>query len=218
MLLTVAVIAILAAIVILFLSRNLDRSRAAANGANLRAARALLNMELLADPGNQSGVIIQVLSTAPRAEGVDVPGLSVEDGTPMDAVITETGVDTIYGDYNEEDFEEVYQNGSLTQTVTTVAPLPVLCGVLSCFSTNLVDGQYCADHQMKYCEKSLEVNDKLVPCKEPYRDQCPNQHFMERVCGCMVTHSSNSYCWKCPHWHSGYTCTQLVIAPDNGTN
>lgn len=220
MLLTVAVIAILAAIIILFLSRNLDRSRAAANGANLRAVRSLLAVELMADLGNQDAVIRQVLSTAPGAEGVDVPGLSLDDGTPMDAVITETGVDTLYGDYNEEDFDEVYQNGSHTesQTVTTEALLPALCGVLSCFSEDLTDGQYCAEHQIKQCQKSRLENDRLVLCDMEYRDQCDAAHYMIGPCGCSATGSKNGPCSNCDHWHYRYTCTEDVISSDYDTN
>ena len=169
MLVTIAIVAVLVAIIALFLSRNLNRSRAAVNSTNLRATRSLLAMELLADPENAEDVLAQVMSTAPKAEGVDLPGLSVPDGMPMDAIITEDGVDTFYGDYNEENFNDVYQDGVFDgeanrapERETQEATQVTFCAVLDCFSTDLVDGVYCSAHQIKICTKSILNGDVLV--------------------------------------------------------
>lgn len=219
MLVVIAIIAVLAVIICLFLSRNLNRARAAVNSTNLRATRSILAMELLANPENPEEVMAQVLATAPKSEGVDVPGLSIPEGTPMDGTITEDGVDTSYGDYGEEDFEDVYEDGFLEEDTTreTAPEVPPvkLCGVLACFSTELVDGQYCAAHQIKLCEKSKLEGDQLVTCGMEYRDQCHEDHYMLVTCPCTSNGSKNKPCSNCKHNHYGVACTEKVLLPDN---
>lgn len=223
MLVVIAIIAVLATIIFLFLSRNLDRSRAALNASNLRAARSLLAMELLADPGHPEEVLQEVLGTAPGAAGMNVPGLSIPDGTPMDAIITEDGVDTFYGDYNEENFQDVYQDGAFDGSTTRETEAKettqvVLCGVLSCFSTDLVDGQYCSDHQIKKCERFLLEGEQLVPCGREYRDRCKEEHYMLIQCTCTAMGSQKRACNNCQHWHYRTPCTEMVLASDNRAN
>ena len=219
MLVVIAIIAVLAVIIFLFLSRNLNRARAAVNSTNLRATRSILAMELLANPENPEEVIAQVMATAPKSEGVDVPGLNIPEGTPMDGTLTEDGVDTSYGDYGEEDFEDVYENGFLEEEATREtepeAPPVKLCGVLACFSSDLVDGQYCADHQIKLCEKSKLEGDQLVTCGMEYRDKCHEVHHMLVPCPCTSNGSQSKPCSNCKHWHYRSACPELVLLPDN---
>lgn len=215
MLVVIAIISVLAAIVTLFLFRNVDRSRATVNAANLKAARSLLEAELQVDPDHPAEVLDRVLDSAPGAVGMDVPGLSVADGTPMEAVITETGVNTHYGGYDAEDFENLYGSGGESDTTAGTEPetKPVLCGVPSCFSTDLVDG-YCGDHQVKTCGRYLREGDQLVPCGGEYRDQCDEEHYKEVLCGCTRTGSQNRVC-SCGHWHYYVTCTEMKLTQDN---
>ena len=225
MLVTIAIVAVLVAIIALFLSRNLNRSRAAVNSTNLRATRSLLAMELLADPENAEDVLAQVMSTAPKAEGVDLPGLSVPDGMPMDAIITEDGVDTFYGDYNEENFNDVYQDGVFDgeanrapERETQEATQVTFCAVLDCFSTDLVDGVYCSAHQIKICTKSILNGDVLVPCGREYRSMCDADHRKLIPCPCGATGSQRKPCGNCGHWHYRTACPEMVLVQDNDPN
>ena len=228
MLVVIVIIAILVAIAMLFLRKPVDTSAAAANSANLRAVRAELNAHLMADPQHFEENKNQILSTAPGAAGVDVPGMSVPEGTPMDAIITEDGtVDTFYGDYNEEDFQDVIKDGSYDSTEDTKDSIDddddegsYNCGILSCFSTELLDDGYCADHQMKICQKKVLANEKLVDCATGYRISCENPHYKTETCGCKRGSDpvKETYCNLCEHWHNRSGCNAEKIVEDNGVN
>ena len=217
MLVVLAILSVLAAVVTLFLFRNVDRSRAAVNAANLKAARSLLEAELMVDPDHPAEVLARVMDSAPGAVGMDVPGLTVAEGTPMEAVITEDRkVNTLYGGYDAEDFENLYGGGGESGTTAGAEPEtePVLCGVKSCFSTDLVD-DYCAEHQVKICDRHLREGDDLVPCGREYRDQCDGEHYKQVICNCDKPQSKKGICTKCRHSHYNTICTKVTLTQDN---
>lgn len=225
MLIVIVILVILLAIIMLFVKKPADTAAAASNSANLRAVRAELNAHLIADPEHYEENKDKVLSTAPGAAGVEVPGMSVPEGTPMDAIITEDGtVDTFYGDYNEEDFEDVVQDGSYDVTEGTNGSddddTSYNCGVLSCFSIDLLEDGYCADHQMKICQKKVLANEKLVDCATGYRVSCENPHYKTEVCGCKRGSDpvKETYCNLCKHWHNRSGCNAEKIVEDNSLN
>ena len=218
MLVVIAILTILAGISCLFFLRNLDRPKAALNGANLRAARTLLEAELQIDPDRPEVVIDRVLSGAPAAVGVDLPGLYVPNGTPMDAVIGENGVDTFYNGYNAEDFDNPDRDQDAREELTQETEAPTqapVCALKSCFSTDLVDGQYCREHQIKMCDKNKRNGDTLVPCGGEYRDFCSEEHYMIGICNCKTGGSSNQECRYCGHWHGRDGCYEVILVPDN---
>ena len=222
MLVVIAIIAILAGIACLFYFRNLNRPKAILNASNLRAARTLLEAELEIDPDHPDEVLDRVLSGAPGAVGMDTPEISVPNGTPMDAVIGENGVDTFYNGYNAEDFENLYRDDdsvadTTRETVaeTEVPTRPAICGVPTCSSTELVDGTYCEKHQMKTCDRFLKDGDQLVPCDNQYRDVCEAEHYKEGPCPCTAGSSSDKACRQCGHWHDRGACYDTALVPDN---
>lgn len=230
MVVVIAIIMILAGISCLFFFRNLNRPKATLNAANLRAARSLLEAELSIDPDHPEEVLDRVISGAPGAVGMDAPGLTVTDGTPMEAVIGPNGVDTFYNGYNAEDFENLFGSsgeggrepadettGPEEGTEDTEEPTrPTYCGVASCLSTDLVAGGYCAAHQLKYCEKSLKSGDHLVDCGKAYRDYCREAHHKIGPCTCDAVGSLNGNCLNCGHAHYNVACpVQNAIIEDN---
>lgn len=219
MLVVIAIIAILASIGVFFYFRNLNRPKAILNASNLRGVRSILEAELAADPEHPEEVLDRVLSGAPGAVGMDTPEISVSNGTPMDAVIGEDGVDTFYDGYNAEDFENLYGSGGSDeeppQESPEEPPMPVYCGVLSCQSTDLVDGAYCIDHQLKLCEKYCKVDDTLVPCGQEYRDLCREDHYKLGPCPCKIGGSEENACRSCGHWHDRGACPYTALVPDN---
>lgn len=229
MLVVIAIVMVLAGICFLFFFRNLNRPKATINAANLKAARSLLEAELLIDPEHPEEVVERVLSGAPGAVGMDAPGLSVADGTPMSAVIGEGGVDTFYDGFNAEDFENLYSGNDETQdssgsqgsTEEVQNPpweseevtQPACCAL--CDSTDLAADGYCADHQQKICEKFLKDKDHLVPCEGEYRDYCRGEHYKLGPCPCESTGSKNSLCLVCNHGHYNGPCSDMAVVPDN---
>ena len=214
MLVVIAIIAILAGIACLFYFRNLNRPKAILNASNLRAARTLLEAELMIDPDHPDEVLDRVLSGAPGAVGMDSPEISVPNGTPMDAVIGEDGVDTFYNGYNAEDFENLYRDEDSVEE-TERPTQPAICGVPTCFSTELVDGAYCQRHQLKNCSRFLKVGDQLVPCGNQYRDVCEAEHYKEGPCPCTAGSRSGKACRQCGHWHDRGVCYDTALVPDN---
>lgn len=222
MVVVIAIIMVLAGISCMFFFRNLDRPKAVVNGANLRAVRTILEAELLIDPEHPDEVLDRVLSDAPGAVGMDTPGMSIPDGTPMDAVIGDDGVDTFYNGYNAEDFENLYQDEDAGEEPTgepsgepeesTEAPR---CALPTCDSADLTEGGYCGDHQVKICGKSLRSGDGLVPCGREYRDYCWEEHYKMGPCPCEASSSKNRACSNCGHYHDPGVCYELALVPDN---
>ena len=219
MLVVIAIIMILAGIGCLFYFRNLNRPKAAINAANLRAVRTLLEAELLTDPDHPEDVLERVLSGAPGAVGMNGPGFSIPDGTPMRV----EGVDTFYGGYNAEDFDNLFSGGEVSQSPSPEPPestdeptRPVYCAAPNCISTDLVAEGYCADHQLKYCRRFVKSGDNLVLCGKAYRDYCREAHYKIGPCTCKATGSQNGLCRNCKHEHYLAPCAYPeAIIPDN---
>ena len=214
----IAILAILAAISCLFYFRNLDRPKASLNATNLRAARTMLKAELLLDPDHPEEAIDRVLKGAPTALGVDLPGLSVPAGTPMDAVVGDDGVDTFYGGFNAEDFENpdrIHETEAETEAPTE----SVFCPVLTCDSTDLMDDGYCNRHQIRTCEKLTKVGDIPVLCGREFRDVCAEEHYKWVLCGCPSNVGRNEICGYCRHdYHGRDRCSVQMLKPDNSTH
>ena len=208
----IAILAILAAISCLFCFRNLDRPKAALNAVNLRAARTLLDAELAMDPDHPEEAIDRVLSGAPTALGVDLPGLSVPEGTPMDAVVGDDGVDTFYGGYNAEDFEDPDR---AAKEETELPTEPTYCGILSCDSTDLMEDGYCSCHQIKICGKFSRDGEILVLCAREFRDVCTEAHYQLALCSCKAGRGWNTLCGYCNHYHERGVCYNTVLVADN---
>lgn len=224
MVVVIAIIAILAAISCLFYFRNLDRPKAALNAANLRAVRSQLEAELLLDPDHPDDVIDRVLKDAPGAIGMDLPGLSLPPGTPMDAEIGDDGVDTFYEDLNAEDFDDLLgdedpeENPTPVPEETTKPTEPTRCAFPACEAVDLPDGGYCSLHQLKVCAKSLRDGDILVPCQMEYRDYCRGEHYKMTLCFCKARGSYEKPCSRCGHWHHPDTCYVMVLVQDNSAD
>ena len=212
----IAILAILAAISCVFCFSNLDRPKATLNAANLRAARTLLDAALTMDPDPPEDAIDRVLSGAPAALGVDLPGLSVPEGTPMEAVVGEDGVDTFYGGYNAEDFEDP-DHAHETEVETEAPTEPMYCPILTCDSRDLMEDGYCNRHQVKICEKLTKNGELPVSCHKEFRDICTEQHYKWGLCGCPSRGSRNKPCGLCTHWHEGNPCCVQVLIADNST-
>lgn len=223
LLVVIAIIMVLAGIGCLFYFRNLDRPKATINAANLRAARSLLEAELLTDPDHPEAVLERVLRDAPGAVGMDGPGISIPDGTPMTGVIGENGVDTFYDGYNAEDFDNLFSGGEVAQTPSQEtqesieAPTqPARCAAANCISTDLVGEGYCAEHQIKYCRRFVKSGDNLMLCGEAYRDYCREAHYKIGPCTCTAKGSKNGDCRNCGHPHYDAACDYPeAIIPDN---
>lgn len=212
MVVVIAILAILAAIAFFFYFRNLDRPKATLNAANLRAARSQLEAELLIDPDHPEEVLERVIGGAPSALGIDVPGLYIPAGTPMEAVIGDDGVDTFYDGYNAEDLDDLFGDKEPEEESKTS-----YCPVASCLSTDLMEDGYCGDHQMKTCPKSRRDGDALVPCGAGYRDVCSEAHYKTGFCSCKAAASLNKACRNCGHYHDSGNCYTTVLVPDNDT-
>ena len=212
MVVVIAILAILAAIVGLFYFRYLDRVKAAINGANLRAARSRLVAELEIDPDHPDEVIDRVIGGAPDALEIDVPGMQIPGGTPMEAVPGDDGMDTVYGGYNADDLDDLFGDKDPEEETRTS-----YCPMASCVSTDLMEDGYCGDHQMKTCQKSQRDGDSLVPCGAGYREVCSEAHFKQGLCPCTVAASQNKPCIRCTHYHNSGFCSETVLVPDNDT-
>ena len=213
----IAILAILAAISCLFYFRNLDRPKASLNATNLRAARTMLKAELMLDPEHPEEAIDRVLSGAPTALGVDLPGLSVPAGTPMDAVVGDDGVDTFYGGFNAEDFENP-EGPHETEAETEAPTESVFCPILTCDSMDLMDDGYCNRHQIKTCEKNTKNGEIPVPCAKEFRDICTEEHYKLVLCPCTAGRGWNKLCSNCPHYHERGECRTPMLVADNSTN
>lgn len=209
----IAILSILAGIGCLFYIRNFDRPKASLNAANLRAARSQLEAELELDPDHPDEVKDRVLSGAPDALGIDLPGVSIPAGTPMDAVIDDDGVDTFYDGYNAEDLENLFGEPQVSESQEQ-DPIPY-CPILSCTADELLEDGYCSNHQVKICEKSQRNGDNLVPCGGEYRDVCGEAHFMQGLCPCRTGGGQNYPCGNCGHYHNSGSCNATVLLPDN---
>lgn len=212
MVVVIAILAILAAIVGLFYFRYLDRVKAAINAANLRAARSRLVAELEIDPDHPDEVIDRVISGAPDALEIDVPGMQIPGGTPMEAVPGDDGMDTVYDGYNAEDLDDLFGDKDPEEETKTS-----YCPVASCVSTDLMEDGYCGDHQMKTCQKSQRDGDALVPCGAGYREVCSEAHYKSGLCNCKAAGGWNNACRNCGHYHDSGYCYTTVLVPDNDT-